>query len=84
MATRLPQRCSLIQLSEEDEISDSVAPAKEILFGILISMAFWMCLGLALWRSDSVRCKPWPTGKLASFVHSAAGNDRNTDRHCDH
>lgn len=62
----------------------SLAPATEILFGILISMAFWMCLGLALWGSDSVRCKPCHTGKLASFVHSAAGNDRNTDRHCDH
>jgi len=78
------QRCSLIQMNEEDEMFDSLAPAKEILFDTLISMAFWMCLGLALWRSDSVRCKPWHIGKLARFVHSAAGNDTNTDRHCDH
>jgi hypothetical protein len=50
MATSSLLRFSLIQLSEEGEMYDSLAPAKGILFGILISMVFWTCLGLALWR----------------------------------
>jgi hypothetical protein len=50
MATQSFQRCSLIEPSEDDGMFDPLAPAKGILLGILISMAFWTCLGLALWR----------------------------------
>jgi len=76
------RRCSLIQPSEEDERYDSLAPAKGILSGILISMVVWACLGIALWRLDNGR--GWHAGKLASFVYLVAGGDGDTDRHGDH
>jgi hypothetical protein len=41
------QRCSVNQASENNEMFDSLAPAKRILLGLLISTFFWTCLGLA-------------------------------------
>jgi hypothetical protein len=49
------QRCSVNQASENNEMFDSLAPAKRILLGLLISTFFWTCLGLAIWSLDSVR-----------------------------
>ena len=61
------QGCSVNQASENNEMFDSLAPAKGILLGLLISTLFWTCLGLAIWSLDSVRCRPWHAGRLASF-----------------
>jgi hypothetical protein len=80
MAMRSFQRCSLIQPGEENEMFDSLAPAKGILLGLLISMAFWTCLGLVIVHLDGVRCRVSHARTQASFVHLAAGNDRNDDR----
>ena len=41
------QRCSVNQASENNEMFDSLAPAKGILLGLRISTLFWTCLGLA-------------------------------------
>jgi hypothetical protein len=71
-----PQRCSLNQEGEEYELLDPLAPAQGILTGILISMALWTSLGLVMSRLDGVRCRTSHARTQASFVHSAAGNDR--------
>jgi hypothetical protein len=84
MAMLSLQRCSVNQASENNEMFDSLAPAKRILLGLLISTFFWTCLGLAIWSLDSVRCRPWNAGRLASFVHLADENDGKADRHGDH
>jgi hypothetical protein len=78
------QRCSLIQPGEEYEMFDSLAPAKGILLGLLISTLFWTCLGLGIRSLDSARCRPWHAGRLASFAHLAGENDGKADRHGDH
>ena len=64
------QRCSVNQASENNEMFDSLAPAKGILLGLLISTLFWTCLGLAIRRLDSARCRPWHAGRLARFVQT--------------
>ena len=48
------QRCSVNQSSENNEMFDSLALARGILLGLLISTLFWRCLGLAIWSLDSV------------------------------
>lgn len=73
------QRCSVNQASENDERFDSLAPAEVILLGLLISMAFWTCLGLVIVHLDGVRCGASHARTQASFVQLAAGNDRNDD-----
>lgn len=76
MATRSLQRCSLIQPSEEDETFDSLAPAKGILFGILISMVFWTCLGLVISLRGSGLLRPWHVRALAKPLQTVVAKRR--------
>jgi len=48
-------RCSLNQVSESDDQLNEGAPAKGVLIALLVSVAFWTCLGWALSRSGGVR-----------------------------
>ena len=76
MATRSLQRCSLIQPSEEDETFDSLAPAEGILFGILISMVFWTCLGLVISLRGSGLLRPWHVRELAQPLQTVVAKRR--------
>jgi hypothetical protein len=47
-------RCSLNQASERDDQLNEGASAKGILIALLVSVAFWTCLGWALWHCGGV------------------------------
>ena len=55
IAIRSLRRCSLNQASERDEQVNGGAPAKGILIALLVSVAFWTCLGCVVWHCGGVR-----------------------------
>ena len=78
------QRCSVNQASENNEMFDSLAPAKGILLGLLISTLFWTCLRLGHLELRQCAAQAVAAGRLVSFVHLADENDGKADRHGDH